>query len=372
MFSKINGLKVVVAKKSYVKALNLAEKLGKYPNTAVLEEPDGKVTVTLFSDPIIVWDSNTGEVCVNPVEDLTDTAKRRINETLEGLGMNASVYVKDGKVLLSKEGSDAVELDKPCVVTAAVHVHSMSEKEVVVYDEESNNFQDRYTVVIGNDVYSMSDNAHRPDGVNMWVGTTDEIPLGDHLGKKKMFDELPDNIKEAIRIRMKGFEAVAAIDYSESSVDVDVRKPDGEIETVVLPREGLANVLGVDPESVEIVEINSWFDIKGDYTLLELNNMLTECYNKEPDSAYIFRALGKETQFSEIYRLIMNDLVTFHKDVSDSTDLGQKLAVNMSPVELAPFMSPAYEEIGEDAIRQGWVIDRVADIAVKIKEDTNE
>ena len=49
--------------------------------------------------------------------------------------------------------------------------------EVTVYDDGGKTI-DRYTVVIGNDVYGMSDNCLSPNGFNQYCGELSEMDVG--------------------------------------------------------------------------------------------------------------------------------------------------------------------------------------------------
>jgi hypothetical protein len=77
-------------------------------------------------------------------------------------------------------------------------------KEISVYDNGGKT-ADRYTVIIGNDVYSMSDNATAPNGVNMYAGEigTDVHPDFIKRMKKVKVNSLPQSVQKAITQRMK-------------------------------------------------------------------------------------------------------------------------------------------------------------------------
>jgi hypothetical protein len=69
---------------------------------------------------------------------------------------------------------------------------------------------DRYTVIIGDDVFAMSDNATAPNGVNMYITTLSIIPSIrerelDYLlsGTEQCYPhELPDAVNNAINQRI--------------------------------------------------------------------------------------------------------------------------------------------------------------------------
>jgi len=80
----------------------------------------------------------------------------------------------------------------------------MGSKGISVYDNGGKT-ADRYTVVIGTDVYGMSDNATAPNGVNMYVGEigTDVHPDFIKSMKKVKVNSLPQAVQKAIKQRMK-------------------------------------------------------------------------------------------------------------------------------------------------------------------------
>ena len=68
--------------------------------------------------------------------------------------------------------------------------------KVKVYDNGGVSF-DRYTVIIGREVYSMSDNPLSYNGFNQYVCEFNQLHLND-THKKIKFSELPENVKKAI------------------------------------------------------------------------------------------------------------------------------------------------------------------------------
>lgn len=79
----------------------------------------------------------------------------------------------------------------------------LAEAKVVVYDNGGKTV-DRYTVLIGDDVYEMSDNPFSPQGFNQYVGLIGtDVVVGSHLGKKVNVDRLPEDVKRAIKERQK-------------------------------------------------------------------------------------------------------------------------------------------------------------------------
>ena len=74
----------------------------------------------------------------------------------------------------------------------------MKTPKVTVYDNGGKTY-DRYTVVIGKDVFGMSENAW---GFNQYCGEVGrEVILGKHLGKK--LKGIPESIVQAVVNRCK-------------------------------------------------------------------------------------------------------------------------------------------------------------------------
>lgn len=76
----------------------------------------------------------------------------------------------------------------------------LNEAKVTVYDNGGET-TDRYTVIIGKDVFTMSNNPTSPQGVNQYAGTVgSDVKIGKHLGKK--LSSIPKEIKQAVTNRM--------------------------------------------------------------------------------------------------------------------------------------------------------------------------
>lgn len=72
-----------------------------------------------------------------------------------------------------------------------------------IYDNGGKTF-DRYCVIIGDEVYEMSDNAKSPNGFNQYCCRTDELrPDRNVLGKEVRFEDLPLAVKQAIQDRKR-------------------------------------------------------------------------------------------------------------------------------------------------------------------------
>ena len=72
-----------------------------------------------------------------------------------------------------------------------------------IYDNDGETF-DRYTVIIDNNVFTMSHNAQSPQGFNQYVGTIGKDLILDHVIDNKpliLFSELPAEVQGAIKVR---------------------------------------------------------------------------------------------------------------------------------------------------------------------------
>jgi len=64
---------------------------------------------------------------------------------------------------------------------------------------------DRYTVIIDEDVYDMSENALMPNGINMWHGKLEDLPGARSGTKVEKFDLLPVSVRIAISRRLETY-----------------------------------------------------------------------------------------------------------------------------------------------------------------------
>lgn len=72
--------------------------------------------------------------------------------------------------------------------------------KIIVYDNEKT--FDRYTIIIGRDVYSMSENALSPQGYNQYCFTLSKKQQISNVGKRVPFNALPEAVKKAIKRRL--------------------------------------------------------------------------------------------------------------------------------------------------------------------------
>jgi len=70
-----------------------------------------------------------------------------------------------------------------------------------IFDIGDNGFVDRYTVVIGEEVYGMSDNPLSPQGFNQYCCTRGEL-IG-HTGREVAIVDLPKDVQTAIGQRQE-------------------------------------------------------------------------------------------------------------------------------------------------------------------------
>lgn len=94
--------------------------------------------------------------------------------------------------------------DKGYSINSKKNVVAMDLSGVKVYDlgEE---VLDRYTVVIGDDVYGMSEYSNRPDGFNMWLGKLEDFDVSG-LGDLIDVADVSETVRNSIESRLKEFE----------------------------------------------------------------------------------------------------------------------------------------------------------------------
>ena len=74
--------------------------------------------------------------------------------------------------------------------------------KITVYDNGGKTM-DRFTVVIGDDVFGMSEDPTSPQGFNQWAGIAGkDIRLGAHLGKIVKVTSLSKTLQKAIKDRL--------------------------------------------------------------------------------------------------------------------------------------------------------------------------
>lgn len=79
----------------------------------------------------------------------------------------------------------------------------ITEAKVIIYDNGGETM-DRYTVIIGDDVFGMSENPTSAQGFNQWAGNVGkDIRIGPHLGKAVKMPSVPKEVQKAIKDRMK-------------------------------------------------------------------------------------------------------------------------------------------------------------------------
>jgi len=77
---------------------------------------------------------------------------------------------------------------------------------VKVYDlGEDADVVDRYTVVIEDDVYSMSEHANHPGGFNLWLGKVEDFDV-EAFGLPIDVADLPEGVKKAVEGRLQGYQ----------------------------------------------------------------------------------------------------------------------------------------------------------------------
>ena len=82
-----------------------------------------------------------------------------------------------------------------------------------VYDNGGRTF-DRYTVILENEVYTMSEHPLSPEGVNLYAGELGETH--EDRGTRVLFEDLPSEVQEAIRQRQAWGPKVEVVDDPEA------------------------------------------------------------------------------------------------------------------------------------------------------------
>lgn len=95
---------------------------------------------------------------------------------------------------------DKNEVKTPTIV-AKRKVRAATEPKVYDMGEDA---LDRFTVVISDDVYSMSHDPISPSGYNLWIGNLSEYAVA-NFGKEVPMDSLPDSVKIAIEDRLNDY-----------------------------------------------------------------------------------------------------------------------------------------------------------------------
>jgi hypothetical protein len=95
---------------------------------------------------------------------------------------------------------DKNEVKTPTIV-AKRKVRAATEPKVYDMGEDA---LDRFTVVISDDVYSMSHDPVSPSGYNLWIGNLSEYDVA-NFGKEVPMDSLPDSVKIAIEDRLNDY-----------------------------------------------------------------------------------------------------------------------------------------------------------------------
>ena len=79
----------------------------------------------------------------------------------------------------------------------------ITEGKVTIYDNGGKTM-DRYTVILGNQVFGMSENPTSAQGFNQWAGQAGtDVKVGAHLGKVVKITSVPKEVQKAIKERMK-------------------------------------------------------------------------------------------------------------------------------------------------------------------------
>ena len=88
------------------------------------------------------------------------------------------------------------------IQAAVAELLGEAKPDVRIFDNGGKSF-DRYTIIIGQDVYGMSENATSPQGFNQYLGLVDEFEFPLEGVKEVTLDSLPDEVRRAIDNRRK-------------------------------------------------------------------------------------------------------------------------------------------------------------------------
>jgi len=115
---------------------------------------------------------------------------------------------------------DGRRLDVSKFVAGGEHVvskkfeHFLRKGRLSIWDRGDDEFMDRYSVVIDDDLYSMSWNANAPNGVNMYYGDVtdknlialarDNVLVCSNIGQED-FDALPIGVIKGIEGRLEDY-----------------------------------------------------------------------------------------------------------------------------------------------------------------------
>lgn len=67
----------------------------------------------------------------------------------------------------------------------------MTTLNIRLFENKETKAVDRFTLIINDDVFTLSDNANAPDGINMYCCPTSQVRW-DNIGEEVNIDELPD------------------------------------------------------------------------------------------------------------------------------------------------------------------------------------
>lgn len=136
---------------------------------------------------------------------------------------------------------------------------------------------DRFTVVLGSDVFGMSDNPLHPQGFNQFtgeLGTSVLIEDNPAIGGQVHFDKLPSEVKEAIKERLI-VESKEELKEVAESVEREIRIEANTFGHLVVLCDGMDMYLQAEEDIEGFKEIftkdnKEWLDTGGHLTVEDL------------------------------------------------------------------------------------------------------
>lgn len=142
------------------------------------------------------WDNGTAIVSLDGKEVDTVDVDTLVDAFMDDQGK----YIMEGRLQKKRQVSLGEDGRMLGLFTPQMANVNQDNSKVIVYDNGGKT-ADRYTVFVGDSVYTMCDKPLSPQGFNQYAGNTGEIKQGVHLGKKVKISDLSDDVQAAIRQR---------------------------------------------------------------------------------------------------------------------------------------------------------------------------
>jgi len=143
----------------------------------------------------------------------------------------------------------AINMDTKELYKVKEEIESSLNKKsnIEIYDNGGESI-DRYTIFIGNAVYGMNNAPLSPSGFNQYIGTSEEIEHGPHLGKKVELKDLPEDVQKAIELRKTSSIKQSWLKVATEFTEENIKKE-------------LAEDLKVEVDDIEIKDQVSGYEI---------------------------------------------------------------------------------------------------------------